>query len=471
MHTRSLAVASIALALVAAGTGANAPFRVAALGQQSPTEVELTVFNKGVHDRLGLPDFLLAGADAELSAAAKTVAEVLWDDLDFEREYYMIPRKESAAIPVAAAAALPYDRWAELGADAVVAAAASRSGQDLVIELRLMEVRAATRGRVVFGAKYTCRLQQARFCAHSIADDIHKKTKGLDGVARTKLAFTSDRDSARVDGRPSQTVAASKEIYIADYDGASQQRITVNRSINLSPSFSPTGTMLAYTSYVSGFPDIYIANLREPGRLLRPAGGSERIHNQMAAWSPDGSRLAFVSWRSGNADVWVVNRDGSGLLNLTNHRADDGAPTWSPDGGRIAFTSDRETGSSPLLYVMNSSSGAGVRNLTRVRADRPTWSPLNFIAFTGGESGNHDIALLDMNEAGSPVRILTDSAGTNEGPAVAPNGRHIAFFTTRWGRQQIAIIDRTGSRERIKQVTNAGNNTYPSWQPFAGTQK
>ena len=92
--------------------------------------------------------------------------------------------------------------------------------------------RAATRadseGRQTFGKSYTCRLQAPRACAHYIADDIHKDTRALDGVAQTKIAFASDRHGTRVSGRPGQTVAASKEIYVTDYDGANQMRVTVN---------------------------------------------------------------------------------------------------------------------------------------------------------------------------------------------------------------------------------------------------
>ncbi len=427
------------------------------------TELQLSLLNPGAHQRLGLPDFVVAGADAELTEAARSIADVLWDDIDFEHEYYMIRRATSAAIPVMPAQSLPYDRWAEMGADFVLAGSASRSGDVLVLELRMLAVAEGARGAQPFGSKYTCRVSQPRFCAHSIADDFHKQTKGLEGVARTKLAFNSDRDSARVTSRPSQTVAIAKEIYISDYDGANQQRVTVNRNLNISPAWAPGGGLLAYTSYSSGFPDIYVANLSQPGRgLQRPAHGNEQVHNQMAAWSPDGKQIAFVSNRTGNQDIWIVNADGSGARNLTNHPADEGAPAWSPDGNLIAFTSDRETSMTPLLYVMNAS-GGGVRRLTSVRADRPTWSKQNFIAFTAGGGPGYNIGIIDMSSVDQGIKILTSGGGTNESPAVAPNGRHIAFVTTRWGRQQIAIVDRTG--EHVKQITRSGNNTFPNWQP------
>ena len=62
------------------------------------------------------------------------------------------------------------------------------------------------------------------------------------------------------------------------------------------------------------------------------------------------------------------------------------------------------------------------------------------------------------------MKILTDGVGSNESPAIAPNGRHIAFVTTRWGHKQLAIIDRTG--QNIQKITEVGDNEHPTWQPF-----
>jgi TolB protein len=465
MATRTILITLTALTLVAAGTAPRHTFiaePLLAQGQQ-PDEFSITLRNAAVHQKVGMPDFLVPAGDAELAAAARTIADVLWNDIDFEREFYMIPRKSSAAIPVAPVNALPYDRWVELGADAVLVGSITRNGDEVAVELRMIGVRGASQGKQGFGKAYpNCRLSNPRFCAHSIADDFHKEVRQLDGVARTKLAFVSDRDATRVVGRPSQTQAQGKEIYIADYDGANQLRLTVNRSLNISPAWGPGGNLLAYTSYLSGFPDIYITNLATPGRALeRPAQGDATAQNQMAAWSPDGSRIAFTSNRDGNMDVYVVNRDGTGLRNLTPGRPEaDFAPTWSPDGGQIAFISDRA--GTNQLYVMNAT-GSGQNRLSGEKADRPTWSSLRFIAFTVGSGPGHDIAIWDFNNPG--VKILTDGVGSNEGPAVSPNGRHLAFFTTRWGKQHIAVMDRDG--KNIRQITEVGNNTFPNWQPAA----
>jgi len=464
---RNLLVASTAAGLAVSGSGvADGLLNAEALiRQQQVDEVALALSNPGVHPRLGVPDFVLPQGDAKMTDIAKTVADVLWDDLNFEREYYLIPRASSAGIPVTPVASLPYAQWSELGADVVLHGNAYVSGQSLVIELRLVAVKGQTPGTQYFGKKYQCGIQSARGprdCAHQIADDFHGEVRKVDGVARTKLAFASDRDSVRVGGRPNQTTG--KEIYISDYDGANQVRITANRSLNISPSWSPTGGLLAYTSYSSGYPDVYVANLAQPGRgLLRPAQGSESVHNQLSAWSPDGSMLAFMSNKSGNLDIWVINRDGSGLRNLTNTpNASEGSPTWSPNGQMMAFTSDRAGGMTPQLYTINLT-GTGLRRVTHERIDRPTWSSQGFIAFTLGSPGS-EIAIWDFDDPS--VKVLTGGLGTNESPAISPNGRHIAFVTTRWGRQEIAVMDRTG--QNVKRITTSGNNTYPNWQPIPG---
>ncbi|HEX5217147.1 MAG TPA: hypothetical protein VFV98_16905 [Vicinamibacterales bacterium] len=430
-------------------------------------ELSVTLSSTTKRTVLAVADFVVPSGDADAAALSKLLADVLWADFDFEREYSLVPRAKTASL---GAPARPEDvaqrpDWGSsgAGADAVVIGTVTRSGKEFSVKIDIVGAPGSpAAGQIGFSSLYEhCALANPRFCSHSIADDIHKKKRGLDGVARTRLAFSSDRDSARMSTRTGVPVSG-KEIYVSDYDGANQQRFTFNNSLNIHSRWSPNGNQIVFTSYQTSFPDIYVANLAEAGRgLRRPGNGNDRVQNNQAAWSPDGSKIAYVSNRSGNYDIWIANADGGDARNLTNHPAADQNPTWSPNGQQIAFTSDRATGSTPQLYLIGIS-GQAIERLIDQRVDRPTWSTLGFIAFTSGSNFGHDISLLDL--VSRQVTVLTDGKGDNGSPAVSPSGRHIAFTTSRWGKDQIAIVDRRGSD--VRQITNTGNNTYPSWQPI-----
>jgi len=181
--------------------------------------------------------------------------------------------------------------------------------------------------------------------------------------------------------------------------------------------------------------------------------------NVLPAWSPDGTRIAFSSSRDGNFEIYVANRDGSNPRRLTNHPGADVTPTWSPTGTQIAFTSDR-TGT-PQIYVIDTD-GLGLRQITHeTYADRPTWSPApyNEIAFASKTGPGFDIKILELSSGA--VRQLTFGEGSNESPAFAPNGRHLAFMSTRAGKQQLFSMARDG--RDLKQLTRSGANYQPNW--------
>ena len=410
----------------------------------------------GIQPSFAVPDCLTLSPDDATSEAARTIAQVLWSDLEFEREFRMIPRDIYRTIPIARSLVdLQFDRWQELGADGVISCTveATSDGQ-IELTARLFSVRSQ---ESAFGVVYSGSNRNIRVYAHQLSDEIHRHQRGLAGVARTRMAFVSDRDSESVLGLVENR--AVKEIYITDYDGANVRRVTVSRTLNLTPAWSPDGRSLAYTSYLSGFPEIIVSHLFE-GRMTRPANGNEDDHNFLPAFSPDGSRMAFWSNRGGNPDLYVVHVDGTELRQLTNHPAIDESPTWSPNGQQLAFISDR-TGS-PQVYIIGAD-GTGLRRLTyESYCTRPTWSPppFNEIAFASRTGPGHDIKVLDL--ATNETRQLTYGLGSNESPSYSPNGRHIAFTSTRGsGLKQIYTIDRDG--KNLRRLTSTGNNEMPSW--------
>jgi TolB protein len=420
--------------------------------KQQPAEIETVITGEpGTPPRMAVPDFVALTPDA--AEAARAIGQVLWDDLNFEREFYMIPRDTYNTVPAARSVdQVPFDAWRELGADAVMFGTISRSGNDVRVEARLFNVRAR---RSVFAKEYTGSAANARLYAHTIADEVHQQQRGLRGVARTKLAFSSDRNREKLTGTVENR--DTKEIYIADYDGAHQRRITVNRQLNITPVWSPDARGIAYTSYRRGFPDIYIAMIYQ-GTQETPTNAHGQ--NWLPAYSPDGTRIVFTSNRDGNPELYVINRDGSNARRLTRHPAIDTTPTWSPSGTQIAFTSDRS--GSPQIYIMGDD-GSNVRRMTTAEsyADRPTWSPAPFneIAFAGRTGPGYDIKVYDL--ASGQTRQITFGEGSNESPAYAPNGRHLAFVSTRSGRAHVFTVGRDG--RGLRQVTREGNNFTPSW--------
>ena len=102
-HTSTLVATLLGLALVSVPASTQAPQPPpASQQQQQPSEIELSITGQpGTPPKYAVPDFLALTADAETVAAAKTIGQVVWDDLAFEREFYLIPRDTYASIPIA----------------------------------------------------------------------------------------------------------------------------------------------------------------------------------------------------------------------------------------------------------------------------------------------------------------------------------------------------------------------------------
>ena len=148
-------------------------------------------------------------------------------------------------------------------------------------------------------------LLPARRVAHTFADEIVLFLTSRRGIALTSIAFVSDRNG-------------SKEIYLMDYDGHDQRRVTAHKSISMSPSWSGRGDALAYVSFFGGRgPALYLADLATGRKTPLVTEGSL---NASPALSPDGRKVAFARAIGANIEVFVADRDGSNVRRLTNSR-------------------------------------------------------------------------------------------------------------------------------------------------------
>src|SRR5688572_13212691 len=140
---------------------------------QQPSTVGVTISgDPGAQTRIAVPDLLALSSDRETQDAARTIAQVLWDDLQYEREFYMIPRDTYKSVPPAGSIdTVPYERWRELGADNVIIGSVQRMATGIRVELRLYNVRAQ---QIILGKEYTGSAANPRLYAHTMSDEIHQ---------------------------------------------------------------------------------------------------------------------------------------------------------------------------------------------------------------------------------------------------------------------------------------------------------
>jgi TolB protein len=446
-----VAVFALTMALFVAAI-ASAP-RAAAVTQQQPVE---QIVIGGVTPRFAVPECVPRRPDEASQDACRKLTQVLRSDLRFEGLFQFVPDSLVSAIPPLNPDAPQFDDWKGIGARILVATRAEVAGGELTVEVRVFFV---DTGATMLARRYSGKPDNPRIFAHQASDDIMTLTQ-YKGVARTRIAFVSDRDATKE--------RRSKELYIVDYDGFNPRRVTVNGSLNILPTWRPDGAALAYVSYRQGSPLLYLAKIFEGQSVANLSGEKGDSQAFAPAFSPDGKSLAFASSRFGNMDVFVASAGGSGARRLTTTHASDTAPCWSPTGREIAFTSDR-TGT-PQIWTMDGD-GLNVRRLSTVGNynDGCAWNPAkqySEIAYTARlESGTplrFDIAVIDL--ATRQVRQITQGRGSCEYPSWAPNGRHLVFSCNRGGRWEITIADREG-RSFQTLSTGPGNNAQPDWGP------
>ncbi len=331
-------------------------------------------------------------------------------------------------------------------AQAIVGGKLTVHGNDLKLEGQVRDVPA---GRPILAKEYRGKLQDWRDLVHRFSDDIVLQFSGEPGVARTKIAF------AARSGR-------SKELYVMDWDGANRRALTQDGSIALSPSFSPDGSLILFTSYRGGAGPRVFVTRSEGGKPFLVSGRPGL--NTSASYSPDGRDVVCTLSMDGNSEIYLLDARGGNPRRLTNQRAIDTSPAWAPTGREIAFTSDR-TGT-PQVYVMDREGGDAHRlNFDVGYTDSPAWSPKgDRIAFVSRTGSGFDIYTCRAD--GSDTQLIV-SGGSNENPHWSPDGRHLVFASDREGSPALYVSDLDGRAPR-RLDTGGLAASSPAWSPRPG---
>lgn len=309
------------------------------------------------------------------------------------------------------------------------------------------------KGSQVFARRYLASKPDeagARDVAHQFAADI-LGLFGAQSLFGSHIYFVSDR-------------TRNKEIWVMDADGGNQRQITRYNSLTIQPAVSPDGSKIAFTSYLRTNPGIFVFSV-DPVRDLGFYNQRASV-NSSPSFTPDGKQIVYSSSAPNDrcCRIFIANLDGSGLRPISSAGWIDTEPKVNPKtGAEIAFVSGR---SGPQQVYRMSMDGAVVERLTpgEGEASNPSWHPSGQIlayAWTRGyATGNFNIFTMDVAAPAKYIQ-LTHSEGRNENPSWAPDGVHLAFMSNRSGSTQIWTMLADGSQAR--QLTTQGRNYTPIW--------
>jgi TolB protein len=442
----ALPLAALALAAAVAALAGQQPVPTVAPPAAQPTDISITLSQEGGR-RIALAVPPPAAQESTVTGdAAATFDAALTGDVGISPWFVVADRALHPKGLRPPASREEGDAWIAAGAQFLLDTQIVTEGGSLVVSAQLVDLRTL---RPILARKYTTAGASIRRVAHVIANDVVRQFTGKPGPFLTRIVYSSDRDGNR-----------GKELYVMDYDGENQRRITFHKSLSIAPDWSYDGDKIAYQSFVSTPPGVYWFSLAAGERNRIPVTTEL---NSAPSFSPDGKTVAYAGSVRGNPEIFVVGLDGSNPRRLTNSSAIDSSPRFSPNGREIAFTSNRQ--GSPQIYLMDLE-GANVRKLTLTGnwSDEAAFSPDGGrLAYACRNEGDFQICILDLT-TGRTVQISSGS-GTNENPTWSPDGTRIAWELQRGSSTQIVSAGVDGSAFRV--LTSAGNNGYPVWQRTA----
>ena len=293
--------------------------------------------------------------------------------------------------------------WRNVGADGVIKGSTVTRGAQLHVVLKLFVV---SRGaEAVLTKEYDVAAGGVRGVVHQFVNEVIKWFTGTSGTFGTRMVFSAT------------TGRGQKGLFSIDSDGQNLSRLAASTNVALAPAVGPAGAVY----YAGGVPDGRYSLFR----VGNPAAVLERTGLIFGVAFGSG-KMALVISQNGASDIWVGGADGSNLARATTGGLNT-HPAFGP-GGQLAYVSNQ--GGSPQIYVNKRVSWRGAYNMAPAWCNDPEGAR---IVFMGRDGATWDIFSVGPDGSAGSMKRLTQDQGSNTYPACAPDGRTVAFFSTRGG--------------------------------------
>lgn len=291
------------------------------------------------------------------------------------------------------------------------------------------------------------RIRQA---AHMMSDAIYQALTGIQGDFSGRIAYVL-RDPTNSDKRYT--------LQIADTDGERPFTVLSSHYPILSPAWTPDGKQIAYVSFETKRPAIYLQDLSTGQRQVLT---NFKGLNGAPSFSPDGKSMLFTSSMDGNPDIYRMDIATHQYERITNDSAIDTEARYAPDGKSFIFTSDR--GGSPQIYRYTFADGS-----TKRITFRGTFNARGTLNADGQKlamvhrpvGSNFKVAIQDLNSG--VLNVLTPT-NLDESPSFSPNGQMVVYATHEGNRGLLSIIS-TNGQFRMNLPSEQGEVREPAWAP------
>ncbi|MBK8251936.1 MAG: PD40 domain-containing protein [Polyangiaceae bacterium] len=329
-----------------------------------------------------------------------TLRSVVRRDLDLSGEFELLD--ESAApdglylpdskVDVAA--------WKNKGAEAVVRVTARKTNN--VVELIGEAYLASTGDVAVLEKTFTVPAGDVRKGSHRMADALIGALTGHQGAFASRLTFASGSGKVR-------------RVYVIDADGFGAKAVSPENEVAIFPAFGKDQEV------------VYASSAQNGDYHLRTEGGKTQVVSLKGsaygiAYNKDKSKVAVSIGVGGSIGLYT----GPDLNHLQSATPVPFAmePTFTPTG-TLAFVG--LSGATQRVYVNDKPvTPEGVFAMSPTFCNHPDGVRLVIAA---GASLSTD--LFSTGETGGALVRLTQDQGINSSPACSPDGRLIAFFSTR----------------------------------------